>query len=104
MSNLDYFFFGFIILWGLLKIILNKPLLAGMERYTEESVKRYSRPSGIVTVVMGASGMLFLYTVHEFFAERMSGVIVLFTFALFAAGIVASVLIRKKILVKRSYK
>lgn len=101
MPSADYIFMGLIVLMGLIMVITNKPMFIGTDKYTEDSLKKYPRPAGIVTMLMGASGCLFLYTMRLFFDGKISGWITIECLALTIIAIIANIVVNKKILVKK---
>ncbi|MDC7290523.1 hypothetical protein NXH76_22295 [Blautia schinkii] len=101
MPNVDYIFLGLITLCGVIMLITNKPLFVSAGKYTEESLKKYSRPAGITTILMGAFGLAFLYTLRLFFNEKISGWITLACLAAVIISIISNIVIIKKTLVKK---
>lgn len=101
MPNVDYIIMGLIALSGVIMVITNKPLFIGTGKYTEESLKKYSRPAGITTILLGASGLAFLYTMRLFFDEKISGWITLACLAVVIISIISNIVIIKKTLVKK---
>lgn len=101
MPSIDYIAMGVIALTGVLMIITNKPLFVGAEKYTAESIKKYPRPAGVVTFLMGVFGIVFLYTLRLFFVEKISGWVPLLFLVAIIASIIANVVVNKKILVKK---
>lgn len=101
MPSIDFIVMGLIALIGVLMIITNNPLFIGTGKYTEESLKRYPRPAGLANIIFGLSGIAFLYTLRLFFNEKISGWIPLACFIVLFICIIVTIVINKKILVKR---
>lgn len=101
MSGAEYVAGAVLVLWGLLEIVTNKPLRRGAQSYTEESLRRYARPSGVMIMIMGVTFFAFLYTLRKFFDEKMSGVVVIICLVLMILSMIGHVVVGKKILVKK---
>lgn len=101
MPNVDYIILVLIALSGVFMVVTNKPLFIGTDKYTEESLKRYARPTGIATMFLGGFGWAFLYTMRLFFKEKISGWIVVSFLALTVIATIANIVITKKTLEKK---
>ena len=101
MPDKDYIIMSLTILYGVIMIISNKPLFFGGEKYTEESLKRYPRPAGVWSIIFGGFGLGFLYSIRLFGAEKISGWVPLGCVAGMIIGIIGTIVVTKKTLVKK---
>ena len=101
MSYTTYILMGAIILSGLIMLITNKPLFLGTWQYTEESLKKFPRPAGLLTVLFAGFGMAGTYTMNLFFDQKLNGWVCVIFYILTIIFIIAYFIVTRKILVKK---
>ncbi|MDD3219990.1 MAG: hypothetical protein PHC41_15225 [Lachnospiraceae bacterium] len=99
-EGFTYIVMGILILCGVYGAVAQKPFFITYGRYTEESLKKFCRPAGIVNIVAGIFGLGFLYTMNQFFKYEKYGVLCLVCLALFILVMIIYFAKVRKILVK----
>ncbi|MCB7305910.1 hypothetical protein NE683_18015 [Bariatricus massiliensis] len=101
MLGMDQIFMALIMIMGVIMIITNKPLLLRKEKYTEESLKKYPRPAGIMIFLLGACALGTVYSLRLLGEDKINGWIVVALLVATALCIVGNIIIVVKVLVKK---